>query len=37
MLKNSKGIISISEIKRRDRNKIYKIPKRAFVNAKEYY
>ena len=35
--KNSKEIISISEIKRRDGNKIYKISKRAFMNAKEYY
>jgi len=37
MHKNSKRIISISEIKRRDGNKIYKISKRTVVNAKEYY
>jgi len=37
MHKNLKGIISISEIKRRDGSKIYKISKKAVVNAKEYY
>jgi len=36
MLKNSKEMISVSEIRRRDGNKIHKTPKRAFVNAKEY-
>ena len=40
ILKNSKRIISVLEIKRRNRNnsinRIYKNPERALVNTKEY-